>query len=178
MKRKTPIYFFTILVFLFVFSLIGFGEEEYTFRKTRWGMSKEEVKQSEGREPTYEEEDGMAYTGEKIADLEVCLFYYFLEDKLYRAAYQVTEKHAFENKYIEDYKKLKELLMKKYGEPFVDREIWENDLYKDDPERWGFAISIGHLKYVAGWATDSTEIGLMLAGDNYEINLMILYQSK
>jgi len=40
------------------------------------------------------------------------------------------------------------------------------------------AIAIGHLVYQARWATESTEIILQLAGDNFEIKLEIEYKSS
>jgi len=56
--------------------------------------------------------------------------------------------------------------------------LWKNDLYKDDKSHWGMAISVGHLVYAVQWETPTTEIGIMLMGNNYKINLGIFYESK
>ena len=56
--------------------------------------------------------------------------------------------------------------------------IWHNDLYLDDYERWGFAISQGHLAYEAFWETEKSEILVQLSGENYEIKLFVQYLSR
>ena len=82
------------------------------------------------------------------------------------------------NDYIADYKNLKEILAEKYGSPLFDREVWKNELYRDDYQDWGLAISVGHLVYATQWETDKTYISILLQGDNFKINLGIYYESK
>jgi len=160
-------------------------KEEYDFRKTVWGMTKETVKRTEKRTPVLDKENNLVYN-DTIIDLNMGVFYYFVENKLVRSGYGVIEKHSNKNLYINDYKELKDVLLEKYGKP-SDRWfgsdkykeiVWLNDLYKDDPSHWGFAISLGHLVYQSFWETDETEIALRLNGDNYEISLVISYFSK
>ena len=62
--------------------------------------------------------------------------------------------------------------------PFVRHIVWDNDLYKDDREEWGFAVSLGHLTYVTLWLLNRTEVFLSLSGDNYDINLNLTYNSR
>ena len=143
--------------------------EEYTFRKTTWGMSREQGKDTEAKEIGYEG---------SILGLDCWIAYIFAEEKLVRANYSIDGEHSNKNVYIEDYYTLKTALSKKYGEPLEFEEVWKNDLYEDDPEDWGLAISIGHLTYMAEWKTLQTSIILSLSGDNYEINFQIQYRSK
>jgi len=176
-KRKTgKVSLFLILAVLLI-SAVSFAQEKYDFRRVKWGMSKEEVKQSEGKEPVFEKEDGLGYK-EELGGLDVVLFYYFRDNRLYQAAYSDMEKHTFRNKYIDDYKKFKELLIRKYGDPILDKQIWYDDLYKNDPSEWGLAISIGHMKYMTAWQNDETTITLGLTGDNFKIDLFILYAGE
>lgn len=71
------------------------------------------------------------------------------------------------------------MLIKKYGKTILDNDQkWFNDLYKDDYQQWGFAISLGHLSYNSSWRTPKTKIDLVLSGDNYEISLVIEYTSN
>ena len=72
---------------------------------------------------------------------------------------------------------MKEILTKKYGKPIEDKQYWKKDLYKNDYQDWGFAISLGHLSYFATWQTNTTDIFLGLYGDNYKINLGVEYES-
>ncbi len=151
--------------------------EEYTFRKTTWGMNRQQVKNTETKEIGYEGEKILGYEG-SILSLDCWIAYIFVEGKLVRANYVIDEEHSNENTYIKDYYTLKATLSKKYGKPLEFEEVWLNDLYKDDPEDWGLAISIGQLSYYAMWKTLETDIVLSLNGDNYEITLTIQYRSK
>jgi hypothetical protein len=94
------------------------------------------------------------------------------------------EQYTNKNSYIDDYMKLKEILIDKYGEPDdkwwlnnsdYNEIVWLNDLYKDDPEHWGLAISMGYLGYQNCWTINGTSIALKLSGNNYKIDLGIVY---
>lgn len=178
-KMKKNVSILLIVLFILAISnLTLFAEEtKYDFRKTNWGMSKEQVKATEDKKPLDEDNNGFFYQI-NIDSMDFYCVYQFLEDKLYQGTYLFFGKHTNENDYIYDYENLKETLTKKYGQPKSDKIVWGNDLYKSDKQEWGLAISIGHLAYTASWETLNTEIGLMLSGDNYKINLAILYFSK
>ncbi|HUU87940.1 MAG TPA: hypothetical protein VMX17_09315 [Candidatus Glassbacteria bacterium] len=149
----------------------------YDFRKTTWGMSKIQVKKTEKGKIIKEDEKLLAYQG-KVGGLDCFILYILAEGKLVRAKYVFTKTHSNENDYIIDFNTLKETLTKKYDKPVEDTQIWKNDLYKDDYQHWGIAISMGHLVYFASWETLRTNISLMLHGENYKIDLEIEYQSK
>jgi len=51
-------------------------------------------------------------------------------------------------------------------------------LYKDDPQDWGMAVSAGHMIKYAKWETNTTNISIIMTGDNYEITTMVGYESK
>lgn len=149
----------------------------YTFRKTTWGMSKEAVETTEIGKILYDTEEMLVYEG-SIAGLDCEIIYISTEGKLVRAKYLITEEHSNKNMYISDYDNLKEKLIRKYGQPISDTHYWSRDLYKDDPQYWGFAVSIGDLRYFAMWETPQTSITLALHGDNYDITLAIEYRSQ
>ncbi|MBA7515713.1 hypothetical protein ES705_07756 [subsurface metagenome] len=149
---------------------------QYDFRKVNWGMSKEEVKATEDKEPDSEFDNSLVYYAKIDGDDYLC-GYTFLEDKLHNTGYVFIGEHSNKNDYIQDYKNLKEILTKKYGKPWSDRTTWDNDLFKDDRSQWGLAVSIGHLSYGNIWETSTTYITLWLDGDNYEISLGVAYDS-
>lgn len=153
------------------------SKQEYDFRQTNWGMSKEQVKATEDKKPDSEDINSLGYNVKIDRDDYLCI-YNFLEDKFYNSIYACTEKHTNKNLYIDDYEGLKEILTKKYGEPQTDLIIWKNDLFKNKKQDWGTAISIGHLVYRASWNTSTSTIILVLGGDNYQISLGISYDSK
>ncbi|MDI6850997.1 MAG: DUF3157 family protein [bacterium] len=152
-------------------------EDLYDFRKTNWGMNKAEVKKTEKSKIVKEDENLLAYQG-NVGGLECFILYIFAEGKLVRGKYVFTVTHSNKNDYILDYSTLKEFLVKKYGKPIKDSQLWKNDLYRDEYQNWGFAVSLGHLVYFADWETPNTHIILALYGENYEITLAIEYQSK
>jgi hypothetical protein len=54
-----------------------------------------------------------------------------------------------------------------YGEPQLDRVVWDNDLYQPLPDYWGVAVMIGHLHYHAAWETAEGTITLELTGNRH-----------
>ena len=146
------------------------------FRKARWGLSKEQVKGLESAEAEYESDDGLGYAG-NIVGLDCLILYIFVQNQLVRAKYVIAEKHSNKNDYIDDFKALKRALIKKYGKPESDETYWSQDLFKDEPQRWGLAISVGQMSMYTNWATEETAIILALAGDNAKVKLGIEYTS-
>ena len=189
MKKKIILSLIVVIVLIFI-STIFIYSNQYDFRKINWGMDIDQVKAIENKKIVYEGDNSLGHSlcyEVDISNKNYYCIYYFLEDKLYTAGYMSTEEYTNKNDYIRDYKEIKEILTKKYGEPdkkkllsLHDREevCWENDLYKDDESEWGFAISIGDLSYGSIWETSTTGIELILDGNNYEVNLRIRYTSK
>ncbi len=152
-------------------------KDKFDFRKTTWGMSKEQVKLSEDIKPVFEEKDTLMYETE-VLHMKCYIAYKFIDNILAAAVYSFIDEHSNENDYISDYSNVKDALQKKYGTPKSTDINWRNDLYADEPEQYGFAVSIGHLVYWSKWETDSTDIILSLNGENYEISHSAFYNSK
>jgi hypothetical protein len=150
---------------------------EKNFRKSAWGMSVEQVKATETSKPKFEDSKLLVYS-DSVSGLSVDVAYIFVNNKLIRTKYVVSEKHSNKTDYIDDYKKLKTSLSNKYSKPVSDKQYWKNDLYKSDSSEWGMAVSIGHLSYFCSWENANSSILLYLTGDNYVINLGIEYSSK
>jgi len=148
-----------------------------TFRNTCWGMTRKRVKKAETNELFHEEDHYLLYRG-KIAELDCCIIYGLVEDRLVRARYVITEEHPNRNDYISDHATIKEALTLKYGEPADDQVVWSADLYKEDDDDWGVSVSLGHLVFGCDWSTNSTDILLMLCGENYEISFVVEYCSQ
>jgi hypothetical protein len=149
----------------------------FDFRRTNWGMTKEQVKSTESGKLTQEDDDLLIYDG-MTSGMDVFICYIFVDNKLTRSKYIYSTQHTNENDYIIDFKNIKESITQKYGIPKIDDIHWRDELYKDDPSQWGFAVSLGHLIYNATWETETTVMGLLLRGENYEINLSLEYKSK
>ncbi len=130
MKKNVSI-LLIILCILAISILILFAEEvKYDFRKTNWGMSKEQVKATEDKKPNFEDNTMLSYEV-TISEKDFECAYLFLEDKLYGSGYLFFGEHTNKNLYIDDYEELKEILTKEYGKPKIDKATWKNDLFKN-----------------------------------------------
>jgi len=165
------------IIFVLVLFFPALANSQYDFRKTNWGMTKEQVLAAEVADFVSNDVDGtISYNG-TVNDLECGIKYFFAHDTLVRARYVIYEEHTNKNDYISDYQKLKQLLTDKYGKPDKDRTTWLSNIYKDNQKDWGLAISLGQLAYFSQWDTETTQIWLMLQGDNDEIQFTIEYSS-
>lgn len=109
------------------------SQSQFTFRNTSWGMTKDEVKNSETAKFLDEDDTSLIYTG-KVAGLNTSIFYKFINNKLVSGMYMIEEKHSNKNSYIDDYQNIKKILLDKYGKPSIDDTDWKNDLFKDSPK--------------------------------------------
>lgn len=171
-----------LLYVILIFTIIGFSSnscwsDDFNFRKTKWGMSMQQVKESEPLEIVHSEDNVLGYKV-KVLDKEVYLVYIFVENKLVRSRYVLAEEHTNKNDFISDYKMFQNILIKKYGKPVKNDIYWRNNLYKRDPSNWGMAIGLGHLSYFSNWDTQDTEIICFLNGDNFNIKCAVEYSSK
>lgn len=153
---------------------------KYDLRNVNWGMSLQDVINSEEQTYTYISEDKqqIMYSDVTAGNVNFTyLMYYFDNDALNHAIYYADNTHSSDNLYIEDYNSLKDKLTSLYGTPNPNdvKEIWYDDLYKDNPNDYGKAVARGDLTMATRWTTDTTIITLFLSGDNYECKLAIQY---
>lgn len=157
-------------------------ENRYDFRKTRWGMTKAQVKRREKAKSIESGDENLLYYKGNIIGLDCRIFYFFDEGKLIRAGYHITDStvlHPDLNDYVADYNRLKEILKKKYGKPIEDTLMWLMDSYKDKyKNNLGLAVSLGYLNYFTTWETFNKTISLALIGMDYGIDIGIEYKSK
>ena len=167
-----------ILAVFLVQALVAAQTERPTdFRKTAWGMTREQVKAVESSKLMKEDERGLFYSSELSGFGEVLIGYIFAEGKLVRTSYLSQVRHTNSNAFIEDFSKIKSILTEKYGKPESDDVVWLDNLYKDDPDNWGMAVSAGHLVYDTVWKTKTTRILEKLKGDNFDVTLIVQYTS-
>jgi len=192
MKKNISI-LLIVLCILVISTLILFAEEvKYDFRKTNWGMSREQVKATEREIHEWEnwavnyyidfkgtiqdtECKTLEYFPVEINGKNYTCQYVFLENKLYRGRYR-----SFGSSNINEYKILKGLLNKKYGKAKKDWKIWRNDIFRGYSYYLETAIKIGHLVQVARWETATTNIELRLSNEDGGTRIMmtVYYWSK
>ena len=162
---------------IFFLSAVHAQQSQFEFRKTSWGMTKDQVKENESSTLVGDAGNMLWYTS-TVASKNVEIVYTFLDHKLVNTGYRFIEEHSNKNDYIIDYEVIKEILIQKYSTPTIDETTWSNELFKADRSNWGMAVSTGHLEYFSAWETDTTEIILYLGSDNHEVQLQAAYYSK
>lgn len=155
----------------------GIDEKENDFRIAKWGDSKASIIKKEGKIDKANIDDIYLFS-DVVGGLNCDVAYIFTDDKLSMAKYVFHPSHTNKNEFISDFKSLVGLMTEKYGKPDYNTPRWKKNLYKSNPDEYGFAISLGHLVYNAGWLNEKTNITVALHGENYEIRLMIQYVSK
>lgn len=178
-----------ILVMAITLGLSGCGEAESKtmskeasremdgeFRYGTWGMTRSEIKELEDAELFNEEEISLVYEGNAVG-LNSFITYVFDENQgLYQGFYDFKVKHSNDNNYIVDYMNIKDALVQKYGDPRdEDEQTWMNTIFKNTPERYGTALSAGHLLYSSKWDLEDTEINLLMTGVDYHIRIVLVY---
>jgi hypothetical protein len=160
-----------------VFSSLNYSQEQLDFRKTNWGMSKDQVKNSEASGLLQEERNILAYEG-NLSSYDCIIGYIFTNNILVRAKYIIMESASNINNYDSDYNTFKAFLTKKYGQPLKDEKTWNNDLYKDNYSNWGHAILFGHVTYYSYWETENSLIVLSFIVQYNDVSIGIEYSSK
>ena len=153
------------------------GQAPVTFGKTKWGMSKKQVRKlyPKAKKDT---PSSLILESHKISGLQGGVLFQFHKDQLVHVVWILLEKHTNQNEYIEDYKKMAALLTKKYGKPDRDVVDWSNDLFADNPNRHGMAIGLGHLAMKVEWDRGETQVNAGILGDNTKITTIMTWTHK
>jgi len=150
---------------------------EFNFRKTTWGMSHDQVKASEDKKPTGEKPDVVTYRDE-LDGIPAIVGYLFDGDKLTRAGYVMRGSYDDPNRYIEDYSKVKESMIKTYGAPAQDEMQWKEGVEgSEDPAEYGKAACDGNLRYTTVWTDGVTMITERLAGEDGSCKHGLMFES-
>jgi len=151
----------------------------YFFRKVNFGMSKEEITNSEGMKPDLDIGNYFAYYT-KINNIDSKITYVINgNNNLCGIMIIPLVEHTNDNNYILDYDNFNTMLINKYGEPTMNKtSVWKRDLYKNDTQQYGFAISLGDLSYLTTWDKNDYIINNTIYGDNFKIKSAIVFRSK
>jgi hypothetical protein len=169
--KKVP-----ILIIIAILPCVLFAQD---IRNSSWGDSISAVKLNEKVDFKDVSTDGITilYYDTEVGGLSVSIAFLFINDKLFKVRYLFDEEHADEDGYLTDYLSVKKLLDSKYGDSDTQQR-WNNDLYKSDTQKYGFATSIGHVVFQDDHENEKTNIIHVLQGDNYKIKHVVDYLSK
>ena len=147
------------------------------FEEMQWGLSKKEIVELEGKPVDQRKVKGlevMRYQ-QRVINLDCAIDYFFAANKLSRTRFSFAGDYLDKNAYLQDYQKIKDALVQKFGRPLEEAMKWRDNSYKDDFSAWGEAVSLGHLELSSRWLTSQTEITANLSGAEDEILLTVEY---
>ena len=152
-------------------------EQSKDFRNARWGMSHEEVMASEDMSPTSNRTEVITYRGD-FDGMMALIGYNFENEKLVRAGYLMMDSYEDPNYFIDDFERIKQKLIAKYGKPTSDQLLWkEGEAVEDDTSKFGEEVCSGKLFYLTTWETAKTLIKLRLDGQDGKCQLGIQFES-
>lgn len=145
------------------------------FKNYKWNLTtKEQVKKSENRNIYRETDNGLLY--HFFIDAHECYLLYEFSNNLNEIIYVINPIYQNPNDYIKYFSKIKELFNQNYGEPIQDEAKWNKNTYKNFPDQWGKAVSMGELYYHAQWLLGRTTVELLLRGRDNRIHLSASYR--
>lgn len=153
------------------------SDELIRFRSSDWGDSIAKIKAVEGQDPIHETDDFLAYKT-SVGGFPADMYFHFVNGLFYMSIYSFAQEHADNNRFLSDLETLQSLLTTKYGKPLKVNDVWLNDLYEDDYAERGLAVAIGHHVIFVSWEDEGSILRLQLTGDNHQIKLNLIYQSK
>lgn len=170
---------FVVGVLLITLFLAGSGltEEGTDFRKSRWGMPPDEVKKTESSEQMSGEMPGvLSYEGE-IAGVKAWILFLFDDGKLERGVYSID---AGQDSVIEDYEKVRDYMLKKYGKPTEVKmgpgdDMFTGDLDPTNPADLYSLVLRKSVRPETIWKRDETQIYLRLIEQDGRVAIRIDY---
>lgn len=145
------------------------------FDEMHWGLTKKQVVEAEGK-PTSQMKargDDVLVYGQKVINFDCDIEYCFSANKLYQTRFRFAENGSAS---LADYRKVKDVLIRKFGKPVEESTDWRDSARKEDFSSLGMAVDAGELVLSARWLTPDTEIVARLAGDDGVASLVVLYR--
>lgn len=165
------------------------SEKQITFRNYEWGTQFDEIYEKEVSEKNLSPDDyiegdvggyrGLTILSGDVAGYKASIIFTFDDNNgLNGGMYLLNTEHSNLTQYYKDYETLVDKYTSVYGIPSDVKEIWKDDLYKDDPSEWGMSIATGKTVFYTKWDDDKgNSVDIMLTGDNYEISTLISYEA-
>jgi hypothetical protein len=148
------------------------------FDEMHWGLTKKQVVEAEGK-PTSQTKargDEILVYGQKVINFDCDIEYCFTANKLHQTRFRFAGDTGDGSASLEDYRKVKDALIQRFGKPVEESTDWRDSSRKKDFSSWGMAVDAGELELSARWLTPATEIVARLAGEDGVASLVVLYR--
>jgi hypothetical protein len=149
------------------------------FRKIRWGMSIQQVSETEKSSPESQNSNFIVYK-DKLMELDTNVTYFFEKGKLIKASYLSEPSSNNPEDYIVNFLKIKKTMTEKYGIPFSDSSSDINFVSKEMYRQIGEVVERGGQSFDVKWETPRTKIKMTMVkpGIFSKMKLEIEYASK
>lgn len=139
----------------------------------------DDIVNAEGADPSISILNYVLYESTPTSGMDSQVFYIMDDDDtIGMCTIFILQKHTEEQLYVMDYNTINDLLAEKYGEPTLPKDIkWFDDLFMDNPDKLGLAVSCGDALITTRWTLDGLHIVHALNGDNYEFSHIITYSA-
>jgi len=153
------------------------SKDGFEFRNTRWGMTLAEVKSSEASAPSEEKPDLIIYK-EQYLGMPSTLGYVFIDGKLVKAGYLISDIYEDPEDYIKSYENIKWALINDFGPPTLDEMRWLDEEKTDQTDASGKAVCRGDVLYKSEWMAGDTLVTLLFEGDQGKCRQGVIFESK
>lgn len=157
-------------------------ELEYFPEGLEWGMSKEEIDNSEfltdHPDNVYYADSNVYIVSDVVVagrPFTVCLG--FSDNQLQRIVYYLEEHNYDSSKDYAAFLSLEADLTLKYGEPKESSDDWEDETYKGNTYDYGLAVAEGDVEFHREWDLDDQILFLDCEGFDNEVSTSISYNS-
>lgn len=142
-----------------------------------WGVPPEDVIKYE-KVVLFEQVGDTLFFVDEINGIKTLISYEFQDGKLWRVTYDMQKDTYPEPQgIIDDFVSFDILLSKRYGPSTSKDLIWQDDYYKDKPNRWGLAVLGGLLEMRMGWDTPRTLARMSLKAVDRDYQFRIVHTS-
>jgi hypothetical protein len=150
------------------------------FDEMSWGITKKQVVESEGK-PTWQTKarggDVLLYA-QKVINYDCDVEYCFAANRLQQTKFNFTGESRDQDACLDDYRKVKDALIRKFGKPLEESMDWRDSSLREDFASWATAVGLGQLELSSRWVTPKTEITARLAGGDGETSLVVLFAGR
>lgn len=173
MSRKfllTTVIFCLIPGFIFAQNL--------TFRDADWGMSKAEVKETEGQK-LLQEKPGTLYYTDTFQGYQMYVVYKFQQEKdqLMEGQYILQEDLPGPEQYIQAFQDVETALTEQLGEAKIDTTLFQSKEYMGNSGKYPEALSEGDIRFQTMWENENSKVISQL-WNGQKIRLAVQYVSK
>ena len=164
------------LILLLLFPAFLFAQD---FRKMSFGQSIEELKETYPATEFVEENEmkiDILSHDDYVGGIKTTVAYLFVDNSLMAGVYSFDDKSykSGDDRY-KDYKTISGILNDKYE--MKENNTWKNDTYKDRPNFYDHALTMGYVDFAEKYSTDKITINHSVSKSEGKITHLVGYIS-